>query len=363
MKKVLALGIVPLLFVVGCGSSGAGTDGGSDGADDGSSGCPGCNSPRVCVSDLGCVDCNPAQPLVCSGNDVYQCQQGGVLGSRMEQCFTEACVNGACTSNCDVAARMIYVVDTAFHLMSFNPQNGANEFKLIGTLNCPAGTSWPGFGNSAGTPFSMSVDRSGQAWVLYSSGEIFLVSTDPQHFTCQKSGFQKGTAGYQLFGMGFVSDAVGSSMEKLFIAGGSADALLDGNIAYVNPTTFQVTTIGSIPDAEQSPELTGTGNAALYGYFPGETETFVAELSKSDGTIIAGRKWALPPLQGSARAWAFAHWGGKFYIFITVMAGIAMRSDVLRLDPGTGQTTTLLTNLPYQIVGAGVSTCAPIYEP
>ncbi len=179
--------------------------------------------------------------------------------------------------------------------------------------------------------------------------------------SCQLSPFQKGLSGYELFGMGFVSDEPGSDKEALYISGGSSSDLNSGNVACLDPVSLQITTVGPIPQAEYSPELTGTGNAVLYAYFPGTTNSFVAQLDKTTGQIT--EQWGLPPLSGQVRAWAFAHWGGKFYVFITTQDGSVLHSNVLRLDPNTGQADTILVDTGHVIVGAGVSTCAPVYEP
>ena len=49
---------------------------------------------------------------------------------------------------------------------------------------------WNGGGQA--TPFSMSVDREGQAWVLYTSGEIFKVSIEDA--SCADSGWYASVA-------------------------------------------------------------------------------------------------------------------------------------------------------------------------
>lgn len=63
---------------------------------------------------------------------------------------------------------------------------------------------------------------------------------------------------------------------------------------------------------------------------------------------------------GTPSGWAFAHWGGRFYIFITAVVGAADRSMVFEFDPTTGKATEVKTNASYKVVGAGVSTCAPV---
>ncbi|OIP40463.1 MAG: hypothetical protein AUK47_08460 [Deltaproteobacteria bacterium CG2_30_63_29] len=319
-----------------------------------------CQTGETCVDDLGCVACNPTVGKVCRTGDVYACNPDGSVGSLVQSCLTEVCFEGACgLPGCTAEAQLVYVVDTDYNLMSFDPSGTTPVFRPIGSLNCPAGSSWSSYGSGAATPFSMSVDRSARAWILYSSGEIFWVNT--RDAACTASPYTKGQNGYQLFGMGFSTDSDGSVEERLYIAGGNVSDLLSGNIGSVDPVTLTVTTLGPIPgNAEYSPELTGTGNGKLFGYFPGTgSSSFVGELNKSNGQLV--QQWALPGLDGDIGAWAFAHWGGKFYIFVTVVDPFWGDSDsrVLRLDPETGQTTTLMTGLPYEIVGAGVSTCAP----
>jgi len=314
-----------------------------------------CLDAQVCAVGLGCVDCDPSQGNTCVGDSVYSCNPDGTLGAHVMDCLTEVCVNGECGDpDCPPETQLIYVVDNEYRLLSFTPVGGLNQFTLIGELDCPASQSWPDWGTGTATPFSMSVDRDARAWVLYTSGEIFWVNTSSAY--CEASPFTPGQGDYQLFGMGFVSDSTGSSSEKLYISGGPAGDLQSGNMGYIDPDTLQTHDLGQIPPADYSPELTGTGNARWFGYFPGTNNTFVAELSKQDGSII--EQWDLPPLGGQVRAWAFAHWGGKFYIFITTDF-VNPNSQVLLLDPVTGNTDTLLENLPYIIVGAGVSTCAP----
>src|SRR6185436_5021764 len=129
--------------------------------------------------------------------------------------------------NCETTGNdLIYVVSDSYQLMSFDPSElpDNDPFTPIGQLNCPAGTPWPGYSSPA-TPFSMSVDRDGSAWVLYTSGEIFKASIADA--SCTATGFAPGQHDMQLFGMGFASDTAGSDAETLFIAGGMADLVAD----------------------------------------------------------------------------------------------------------------------------------------
>jgi len=365
--------IVALLFLPGCADLTSAPDGGSSDAGSpcttGETRCVGqryelcsdgrfvesfqCDSTHVCVSGLGCVDCDPAAGKVCFNNDVHACDASGRVGATLEPCLGQICAAGACRdSSCAVGARLVYVVDADYRLLSFDPAAESNHFTLIATLSCP--------GAGVDTPFSMSVDRSARAWVLYSSGDIYWVDT--KDGACSASPFQSGQQGYLLFGMGFVSDQPGSAKEKLYIAG--ADQALTGandKLGYIDPATLKITVIGATAAAEHSPELTGTGNAELYAYHPGTIASFVARMDKQTAKVL--QQWPVPPLTGQVTAWAFAHWGGKFYIFVTDQDLFGVEtSRVLVLDPVSGKASTFLPSIPYKIVGAGVSTCAPTIE-
>jgi hypothetical protein len=322
----------------------------------------------VCDVDLGgCAQCRPDDGDFCVGNEVHGCNPDGTVGDVIIACGDDqTCYDGACSStgdDCGEAAELVYVVDDGGRLRSFDPEKvgtGQDPFTLIGSLDCPAGPPIGG-GFGSATPFSMSVDRDATAWVLYSSGEIFHVSTADA--SCQASGFQVSQGNWDLFGMGFVADSAGSDAETLWISGGPADPSFDGSLGNIDPATMICGTVGPLPAAaEYSPELTGTGDGELYGYFPGSVESFVAGIDKE--TAQYGERWDLAGQNGTIQAWAFAHWGGRFYIFVTVVDFLDTNSKVLLLDPTTGGTeSTLMQNLDFNIVGAGVSTCAPVWIP
>ncbi|MCA9590689.1 MAG: hypothetical protein KC657_35560, partial [Myxococcales bacterium] len=58
-------------------------------------------------------------------------------------------------------------------------------------------------------------------------------------------------------------------------------------------------------------------------------------------------------------AFAFAHWGGDFWLF-TAPQG---KSQVTRLKYDDGTVETVKTDVGFEVVGAGVSTCAPTTTP
>jgi len=206
----------------------------------------------------------------------------------------------------------------------------------------------------------MSVDREATAWVLYQNGQIFHVNTTDA--SCSPTSFVPNQAGFENFGMGFVADSEGSSSETLFVAGGtSVDMLLGSSarLASIDGTSLALTprsgTLGGWP------ELTGTGSGELYGFFPvtdilGGGVTTVKRIDRDTGNPV--ETFNLSSLNTSGvTAWAFAFWGGRFYIFVELNLG---GTAVHRFEPTSGTFETVVPNSGYSIVGAGVSTCAPV---
>lgn len=310
-----------------------------------------CSAGQICDDRLGCLACNPRAGRFCQGDEVHQCTPEGRVGPVVQTCKANQCQGGYC--QCDAnGVDLVYVVDETYRLLSFNPRDGKNEFKLIGQLSCPAGAAW---GGGTATPFSMSVDRDGQAWVLYNSGEIFLV--DINTAKCRPTTFAKAQLGFEVFGMGFSADAKGSSQEHLFISGGDHNTPGKGNLGQVDKTTLKIATVGPLPDTQYGAELSGTGDGELYAYYPGRSAK-VARIDKTTGQ--SSTEWPLMSITQTVRAWAFAQWGGRFYIFVTTEGALGgTNSRVHLFDPKDGSDTIILEKLPYIIVGAGVSTCAP----
>jgi hypothetical protein len=253
----------------------------------------------------------------------------------------------------------IYVLDDANVLRRFDPRRLAaaqDPFSLIGTVACPAGPSvpaWPVPGPA--TPYSMAIDRAGTVWVLYSSGEIFRTST-ASTASCTDSGYTPRQNGMDVFAMAFVTDTSGGDTEKLYLGGGDVNATPGGTLAVVDPTTLVATPVGTLPNqGESATVLTGTGTAELLGFYPGMATAFVQQVSKITGAAV-GPQYSIPGGLGSPLdAWAFAQWGGSFFVFATVNGTSTLRV----IDPATGQITTALASVPHVSVAAAVSTCAP----
>jgi len=293
--------------------------------------------------------CDPRQSRQCIAGDVVACEPDGKLGRRLQACH-EGCEDGQCVPSCsDAGAGLIYVVDDANDLLAFDPRKlPGDPFQRIGTIRC---------GNRTGMPFSMSVDRHGRAWVVYTDGALYKVSIADAR--CRPTGYAPGAAGFLRFGMGFVTDGPGGTTEKLFIASNDPSH----NLGYIDTAArLAPHVVGKVAAAEQhNPELTGTSEAQLFGFFPmASGPSFVQEIDRATGAA-RGQRWMLgkAPL-GGIGAYAFAQWAGVFYIFVeTYNDSSELDASVRAIDRATGTYRVVLHHLPYRIVGAGVSTCAP----
>jgi hypothetical protein len=284
--------------------------------------------------------CDPKQTKVCVGSRVVACEDGH-LGRALRQC-PDTCRAGRCVGSCAEGAELIYLTTDRDELLSFDPRKlpGGDPFRLIGVMNC----------NAMGNPFSMSVDRSGVAWVVYSDGSLFEVSTTDA--TCKSTNFVRGSVGSTTFGMGFVTDEAGGKTEKLYVSvtGGRRglayiDTLAEPPVAH---------TVGNLPITATHPELTGTNEGRLFGFFPVSNGTsFVQEIDKQSATFV-GHELPLGDPLAFVGAYAFAQWGGVFYIFVS-----SMSNTVRAIDRSTGTYRMLLPDTPWRVTGAGVSTCAP----
>jgi hypothetical protein len=329
-----------------------------------------CGDSRSRVSGKTCNGCRDPELFCLVGTEQAAC---GLNGATCVACGTDQrCDQGACVAavtgggagggngsgggtgdggldDCSEAAKLIYVVDQDRTLSSFDPkllntQNG--PFVALGQISCPS--------VAGAEPFSMAVDRNAIAWIIFDSGELFTVDVKTLPLTCVKTAFvpQHEVA---KFGMGFVANTPGSKEETLFISGSSLTSPLSttkfGTLGTVAPYTLTV--LGMLNGA---PELTGTGDAKLWAFSPNVMPPKVARLSKTTGTPEA--VFEAQGLAGVPRAWAFAFWGGDFFIFLERATDGSTK--VWKMDGMTGALTNVIADTGRTIVGAGVSTCAPV---
>lgn len=241
--------------------------------------------------------------------------------------------------DCAEEAKLIYVIGQDNEFYSFYPPT--LEVKQIGVINCPQNGGFA-------TPFSMAVDRQGVAWILFNDGHIYNV--DVKTAACKATAYATGQQGFSTFGMGFVSNSKGSADETLYVADYNGKGL-----ARIDTAALTLTKVGPWDTLTGAAELTGTGDARLYGFF-NYSPIIVAEIDKSSGKILSK---AQQPTITIGSGWAFAFWGGDFYLFTSPTG----QSQIDRYRPADGTTVTVKKGLGTNIVGAGVSTCAPFEPP
>ena len=248
--------------------------------------------------------------------------------------------SGSNGDNCSADAKLVYVVDENYQLSQFDPI--AKSFHDLGPLNCQA--------KFGATPFSMGIDRNATAWVLYSSGELFRVDTTT--LNCTKTPWAS-QAGLMQYGMGFSTDVAGGTADTLFVCGGTGGpSSPTSQLAKLSTTGFTAQPVGPVTGW---PELTGTGNAELWGFFPDANNPRMARLDKGNGSAAA--TFPLPTLKGMPTAWAFAFYGGDYYVFLSKDSETF--TTVYQVS-NTGQIKGSTPTVGRKIVGAGVSTCAPV---
>jgi hypothetical protein len=257
--------------------------------------------------------------------------------------------DGATNSNCVPEASLIYVVTEERELYSFDPVK--NSFNLISGVDCAGGS----YANS------MAVDRSANAWINYGDGSLWKVSTTSPG--CIATGFKPNQQGVGLFGMGFSAKTPGGNDEELFICD-----LSGGGLGYIDLATMTLQRFGPFAGTlvNRAAELTGTGDARLFGFFAGSPlgDAGSASVAQIDAnTEAAVQQWMLPTVD-TGSDWAFSFWGGDFYLYTADKYNANDPfTTVTRYRPSDGSVTVLDTNIGFRIVGAGSSTCAPTTPP
>jgi hypothetical protein len=154
------------------------------------------------------------------------------------------------------------------------------------------------------------------------------------------------------FGMGFVFDP-STNLDTLYIAGGHGASDTQSELATVSFPALALTPIGTITAGNA--ELTGTGDGSLWGFIPNsltpDDQTVLVRLDPSSGTTLETHSYST--LSGGS-SWAVKFWGGSFWIFLDGSV-----YEVPRDTPDTIR--TVIPDTVRNIVGAGVSTCAPLF--
>jgi len=238
----------------------------------------------------------------------------------------------------DAGSTLIYVIGAGNELYSFYPPTLG--FTKIGTVAC----------TNKSTPFSMGVNRLGIAYSVFSDGELFQVST--ANAACKPTTYQPGQLGWNTFGMGYASLPDGG--DQLFVI--EVDFTQPSlGLGSIDTQSFKLAKVGSFqPDLTSECELTGTGDGRLFALCldANSNDGILAQIDQQTAKVVG--EDTLKNLGSGQQALAFAFWGGDFWIFTAP----GNTTNVTKYDP-VAKTLTKMTQLNAQIVGAGVSTCAP----
>jgi len=148
---------------------------------------------------------------------------------------------------CSEASKLVYVLSSTYDLYAFTPST--ITLKRIGRLACPD----PGTDVATGTtasPNAMTIDRHGAAWVSYTSGKLFKVSTADA--SCQATTFVPGQSGVFKFGMAFSTNGgAGTKSESLYIVGirDTTSGVVGQGLATIDLSTMKLRTIGDFSGA------------------------------------------------------------------------------------------------------------------
>ena len=238
--------------------------------------------------------------------------------------------------DCDISSDKIYVIDrdtSDLHL--FDPST--NTVSDVGRLSCAGSDS----------PDSMAVSRSGKAYVRYNDA-LFEVDLSQPTLPCVNTGYQNGA--FSSFGMGYATDSPTTWHDQLYIANAAEVHALDTD-------TWQRTRVTDLSSA--ATELTGNAAGQLWALAlkierGGSTLT---RINQHTGQIVSSVRLTQLPDLFEMDTFALAAWGGDLYAFLALNSGFG-GSEVWRITP-TGQMTRVVADLGINVVGAGVSTCAP----
>ncbi len=248
---------------------------------------------------------------------------------------------GGMPPECEPGALLVYLVSSSDNLYRYDPSTSGLVSK--GVLSCdPSGP----------TPFSMSVDREGTAYVLYNDGNLYRVST--KDASCEATTFEVGQLGFTTFGMGFARD-LDTKTDQLFVTEITFGGDPSKGLGRIDTETLELTLVGTYDSSlGDHMEMTSSNDGNLYGYSldPGGGG-WVVEIDKTNADITDATHL---PVGNQNGALAFAFWTDDFYIFTSDGGGT---TQVTRYRPLDG-TVTALPPIADVIVGAGVSTCDPM---
>jgi hypothetical protein len=242
----------------------------------------------------------------------------------------------------DAGSTLVYLLSSDNTLWSLYPPT--LTLKNIGTIAC---------NDLANTPYSMAVDRRGIAYSVFTDGNLFRVDTATA--ACLPTTFAPGQDQFVTFGMAYVANT-GDAGETLYVDEGnvSAKTTPSRGLAWIDTTSYALNYVAPFNPPILGAELTGTSDGRLFAFYTNATGTgsHIDQIDRTTGNVIADNLLQVGTPQDG---YAFAFWGGQFWVFTSS----ASSTIVTNFDPVTRieTPTTMWTNI--EVVGAGVSTCAP----
>ena len=222
-------------------------------------------------------------------------------------------------------------------LYSFAPIDGS--LTLVGELDCDS--------LGIGTPASMAVTRDGVGYVRWSDNWLYEV--DLTTADCSPTGYTGG--GFGAFGMGYSTDSASTALDTMYVANGSTLGVMD-------ESSWTISTVGPMPSQS---ELTGNSLGELWAFLPLEQPALLAELDHGNALMLQQIPLPTFPNPADIDTFAFAWWGGSLWLYVSEY-GFGRSTDVYEVNPGTGSMTLRWSDLGIDVVGAGVSTCAPVTQ-
>jgi hypothetical protein len=268
--------------------------------------------------------------------------------------------NGGDDSNpnpevCAEQTKLVYTVEESNERISkFDPTTGA--FSTVGYIDCPGS-------NSFFKPFGMSIRRDGTGLVLYRdytdpnvTPKLFIFDTTT--LACTATPWMP-QLGISFFAMAFSTDTMGGFDDRLFVAGATQPDATTLKLGTLDTTTWAISTISNIAGWA---EITGNSDAELWSFVATASPPRIDKLNKATGAVT--QTFEIPSIDpGFPVLWSMVTWGGDFWIFLK--RDIDAATKVYQIDGTNGSVkNTIDTNsvgIPRSVVGASVSTCAPVF--
>ena len=320
-----------------------------------------CDASRVCDDKLGCVACRPSLPT-CVGDEVHACSESGTVGALTEACaFGQRCRDGACIDACEVAASdFVYLVDDQNNFLSFSPKNDVGAGRWPASLPSlarwlarrPAGAIWLCWGESVfdgrrsqgqclGAVHQRRAREGQSQGCLVRRNQLSAVAAGLgylRHGLCQRCPGQQDRDALRRPGQRRREHRHGTGQAGRQ-PGAVARRHLHGHHA--------------------QPRDVGHRRRRALWLLPSNQagKHLIALINRSDASFI--RTYSLAPLPSVDQnyAFAFAHWGGRFYYFIDMKLNTGERvSRVYRYDPGP-------TPAPWSSTARPTASSAPVSRP